>query len=430
MIAFLTIVYTLVVVLLFKLKILRPRPFPIACVVVAGILLMGGVVVAWFLCAPMSGHLVTTQYVVQIVPYVKGHVLKIHAQANQPVRKGDLLLEINPVPFQYTVNQTEAQLEVARQSVEQAQAGLEAARANVLKSKAGVTQTQGALAQARASLAGARAALVKTKAQDALAVTEQKIARTAGKMDPGAISDLTLAKTQQNRQATDAAVNQADAGVQQALAAVDEARAGLAGAKAALQQTEAAERQAALAVQVARSNVKVVEAQRDTARFNLAQCRVLAPADGYLVNWQVQEGTMMVTAPAGAAGTFVCTAETAVVASFPQNHLMNVQRGDEVEVILAPYPGQLFKGKVDAVIPATGEGQFAPSGTIPQASKVGSEGKLAVKVLLTDEAAPANLPLGAAGEVAIYTDRGKPVHIISKVALRMKKWLLYVVPSK
>jgi hypothetical protein len=31
--------------------------------------------------------------------------------------------------------------------------------------------------------------------------------------------------------------------------------------------------------------------------------------------------------------------------------------------------------------------------------------------------------------VAIYTNYGKPVHIISKVALRMKKWLLYVLPS-
>ena len=35
----------------------------------------------------------------------------------------------------------------------------------------------------------------------------------------------------------------------------------------------------------------------------------------------------------------------------------------------------------------------------------------------------------ASGVVAIYTDRGKPVHIISKVGIRMKKWLLYVVPT-
>jgi hypothetical protein len=37
--------------------------------------------------------------------------------------------------------------------------------------------------------------------------------------------------------------------------------------------------------------------------------------------------------------------------------------------------------------------------------------------------------MGSGGTAAIYTDTGKPVHIISKVALRMKKWLLYVLPS-
>jgi multidrug resistance efflux pump len=120
MIAVLTVLYTGVVVVLFKLKILRPRPVPIAWVAVAGVLLIGGVVVAWHLCSPLSSRVVTTQYVVPLVSYVKGHVLKVHAQANQPVKKGDLLLEINPEPFQYTVDQAEAQLAAARDSVKQA----------------------------------------------------------------------------------------------------------------------------------------------------------------------------------------------------------------------------------------------------------------------------------------------------------------------
>ena len=127
MIAFLVVVYTSVVVVLFKFKLLKPRPYPIACTVVAGVLLIGGVFVAWMLCAPLSPNVVTTQYVIQLVPYVKGQVLKVHAQANQPVKKGDLLLEINPAPYQYTVNQAQAQLNVANANVEQAKAGLQAA---------------------------------------------------------------------------------------------------------------------------------------------------------------------------------------------------------------------------------------------------------------------------------------------------------------
>jgi len=39
------------------------------------------------------------------------------------------------------------------------------------------------------------------------------------------------------------------------------------------------------------------------------------------------------------------------------------------------------------------------------------------------------LSLGSGGSAVIYTNKGKATHVISKVAIRMKKWLLYVMPS-
>jgi hypothetical protein len=121
---------------------------------------------------------------------------------------------------------------------------------------------------------------------------------------------------------------------------LQQAEAGLAVARSSQQQSEAAERQATFALQAATSNVPAVQAQLDDARFNLAQCQMTAPADGYVVNWVVQEGTMLVPMPFAAAGTFICTSETFVVASFPQNYLVNVEPGNEVEVVLDPYPGR------------------------------------------------------------------------------------------
>jgi multidrug resistance efflux pump len=428
-IAILVILYTGVVLVLFKLKLVKPRPFPIAWVVVAGVLLIGGVVVAWTLGAPLSSRVVTTQYVIQLVPYVKGQVLKVHAPALQPVKKGDLLLEINPQPYQYKVNQLQAKRQEARDKVKQSEAGLEAAQANVVTKKAGVKQAQAAIAQATAAVTSARAGVDKAKAQDDLARTEEKIALNLKKMDPGAISELKVAKARQNRKATDAALKQAEAGVGEALAAQQQADFGLAGARSALQQAEADQRQAEFTLQMARSNVTVVQEQLNEADFNLTQCKMLAPTDGFVVNWQVQDGTMLVPMPMAAAGTFVSTADTYIVASFPQNSLLNVQPGDDVELILDPYPGRLFTGKVEEVIPATGEGQFAPSGQIPEASKVGSQGLFAVKIRLTGNEPAPHLPLGAGGTVAVYTREIKPVHVISKVVIRMKRWLSYVIPS-
>jgi membrane fusion protein, multidrug efflux system len=52
---------------------------------------------------------------------------------------------------------------------------------------------------------------------------------------------------------------------------------------------------------IAESNVPAIAAQLDP-RFNLAQCKMTAPSDRYVVNWQVQEGTMLIPMPSAAAG--------------------------------------------------------------------------------------------------------------------------------
>src|SRR5262245_8541163 len=164
MVTMMLMLYGALALLLFRFKIIKVRPFPIAIVAMGGILFVGAVVIAWMQCAPMSPKMVTVQYVVQLVPYVKGQVVKIHAKANQPVRKGDLLLEINPAPSQDTFNSAKAQLEEARAGVGQAKAKLAEAKANIAKSQANVNQAVAAVAQARAADTSAQAAVTKAKA--------------------------------------------------------------------------------------------------------------------------------------------------------------------------------------------------------------------------------------------------------------------------
>ena len=425
MIALLIILYTALVLVLFKVLHLKPSPRLIATLIVVGILMIGGVVVAWMQSAPISEKLVTNQYVVQLVPYVKGQVKEVYAQANEPLKEGSLLLQIDPAPYQYDVDQLEAQLGVSKANVLQVQAAAKAADENVKKARDQVIEAQAAVEQARASVANAEAALTKAKAADVLAKTTERIEVGLQRADSGAIAKLRVDEAIQRRQEADAAVEESDAGTKEAYAGEQHSMSVLAAARAASNEAEAAAQGAADAVIVAQTSVPVVEAQLDNARFNLAQCKITAPSDGYLVNWQVQVGTMLV--PTAAAGTFVDTSSTEVLALFPQNYLTNVRRGDDVELVFDRYPGRLFAGKVDAVIPAAGGGQLAPSGNIPTA--VQSTGAAAVKIVLNDPAVARKLPIGLGGTAAIYTGVGKPTHIISKVTMRMKKWLLYVVPS-
>jgi membrane fusion protein (multidrug efflux system) len=387
MIALLIIIYASIILALFKIFHLKPTAYLIVSMLVVGVLMVGGIVVFWIQSAPMTDKMVTSQYVVQLVPYVKGQVKAVHAQALQPMKKGDLLLEIDSEPYQYTVNQVEAQLAAAKANVKQAEA---------------------AVVTANAAVPNAQANLVKTKAADELAKTQEQIALNIQRADKAAISVLNVAKATQEREQADAAVQQAEAAVVQA---------------------QSSALQAAAAVQVAMSNVPAVEAQLQDALFNLAQCKMTAPDDGYVVNWQVQVGTMLVSLRMAPAGTFVVTSDTAVAAVFPQNWLSNVRPGDDVEFVLNPYPGRMFFGKVDYVISATGGGQFTTTGTIPNAAQIGSDGLNAVRINFSDQAVAQKVSIGSGGSAAIYTQKGKVTHVISKIAIRIKKWLLYVVPS-
>ena len=62
---------------------------------------------------------------------------------------------------------------------------------------------------------------------------------------------------------------------------------------------------------------------------------------------------------------------------------------------------------------------------------IGSPGFSAVKIRLDDKEQAAALALGTPATVAIYTDWGKPFAMISKVAVRMQKWLYFLpLPAK
>src|SRR4029079_11136692 len=57
----------------------------------------------------------------------------------------------------------------------------------------------------------------------------------------------------------------------------------------------------------------------------------------------------VVPSPISAAGTFIDTSDTFVVASFPAQDLIYVQPGQEVELAFTSRPGQTIRGKVETI---------------------------------------------------------------------------------
>ena len=103
-----------------------------------------------------------------------------------------------------------------------------------------------------------------------------------------------------------------------------------------------------------------------------------------------------------------------------------IQAGDGAEVVFARVPGRVFAGKVKLVMEATGTAQLAPSGELPILTGAPSGGRYPIRIVLNDPGTDALIPQGAGGTVAVYTRSGKPVHIITKVVMRMQAWLGYL----
>jgi RND family efflux transporter MFP subunit len=175
------------------------------------------------------------------------------------------------------------------------------------------------------------------------------------------------------------------------------------------------------------SDVRQLKAQLDQARWDLSQTTVYAPADGTPINVQLRPGSFVVGAPFVQAMAFVEDAYQ-VVALFHQNELTQVEPGNEVEIVLPTYPGEIIKATVDSIVWAQGQGQLPLTGTVPQTGPAPlPPGRFAVKLTIAERDRQRFLAAGALGNAAIYTNRLAAIHIIRKVILRVGSYTNYLI---
>lgn len=171
------------------------------------------------------------------------------------------------------------------------------------------------------------------------------------------------------------------------------------------------------------ASIEALSAQLINAQWQLEQTEVHAPNDGYVVNMQVRPGYRVTTVPLRPAMTFVLTELNEVLASLSQSSARRVKPGDAVEVVFPARPGEVFGGKVRAIIHASGEAQIQQTGDIPVFSGTPIKGRRPVRVVLDDPSVLLEVGQGGQSFVAFYTDAGKPFQIITRVMVRMQAWL-------
>ncbi len=117
----LLIIYSVIVWLIFfKFKLLPWNITSQVIVVTIPIIALTIVILFMNICAPSSSDVRAQNYVIPIVPRVTGQVTEVPIEPNRPIKKGDLLFKIDPVPFEAAEKAAEATLRGAQDQLNNA----------------------------------------------------------------------------------------------------------------------------------------------------------------------------------------------------------------------------------------------------------------------------------------------------------------------
>ncbi len=341
---------------------------------------LGGIIgIALLLLIMNYNHPFTTNAriyfaVTPVLPAVRGRVIEVPVETNKPLKQGDVLFRIDPKPYEYVVSQKKASLAEAEQNVKQ------------LKS----------------SLDQATAAAERANAQFSLA--QQNYDRQFELFQKQIIAQATLDTFARN---------------------LDTARQSLVGARA---EEERARLAYTANVDGVNTAVARLTAELADAQYDLDQTIVRAPSEGFVTQVALRPGVYVVPAPLRPAMIFVNTnkKDQELGAAFQQNSLQRVKAGDEAEVAFDAVPGRVFKGKVRNVLDAIAAGQIQATGTLVDFGARTEGGRALAVIDITDDMSDYQIPLGAAGQAAIYTEHWHHVSLLRKILLRMRSWENYV----
>jgi membrane fusion protein, multidrug efflux system len=305
-----------------------------------------------------------------IAPKVSGYLREVLAGDNEHVKAGQVLARIDERDFRVALDQARADVAAAQATISSKQAQLEVQQSVIAAAKATV----------EVDIANKTFAGQENKRYTDLAATgygSQQNAQAAQSRNAGA----------------DAAILRDQANLVSALKQVDLLKAEIVQAEAAAARASALQAQAEL---------------------NLGYTTIVAPIDGIVGNrtlrigQYVQAGTQLMSL-VPASGAYV-------IANYKETQLTHVHEGQQVDVSVDMFPGQLVHGHVDSLAPASGQ-EFA---LLPPDNATGNFTKIVQRIpvkIVLEGGAPIELRPGMSVvphiSTKLHNDDSRPSKIAS-----------------
>jgi membrane fusion protein (multidrug efflux system) len=317
---------------------------------------------------------------------VAGIVRTVSVTDYQQVHNGDLLVELQDDDYQAQVDQANAAVAAARAGIEENLRQRQLEDARIDKALAGIDQATAQIAAAEAGKEAVQAELTRArserKRQEGL---YQSHSATQQSLEAAVAAEGNLSAQFASR---DADLNQARTMLRSSeLAAEAERRS-----KAVLESEE---------MQV-QADLRAKQANLAVASVNIGYTKIYAPGDGTVGERQVLPGQLV--SPGTQVISFVARTKW-VLANFRETQLTNVKVGDPAELRIDQYPGQIIRGTVVEIAPASGS-QFA---LLPPDNATGNFTKIVqripVKIALADSTFATKLRPGISVIATVRTRR-------------------------
>jgi len=267
--------------------------------IVFATLLVAGAITIFFYLSYKATHISTDDAFVDgraytIAPKISGTIKAVHIVDNQMVRKGDLLLEIDPADYDAKMKEAASSADSEEAKVLEYQAKVKAARAHLELQEANLRQA------------------------------ELDIRRAETLFGKDAISKERFEKTQTSYDVTRAELN---------------------AAREQLRQSESS---------IAAQSAVVLEkkAKLQSAKLNLGYTNIFAPADGFVTKRSAEKGNQV--QPGQPLLAVVALDDIWVTANYKETQLKKIRPGQKVEIKVDTFSGVTFAGKVDSVMAGTG----------------------------------------------------------------------------
>lgn len=267
---------------------------------------------------------------------VSGTVTTIHVKDNQPVKKGDLLVELDPTDYRVAAEKAEAAVGVALNETSGDSSQVAAARAAVQSAKA--RQEQSSLDLRRGEALYSREVIPKEQ----------------------------LDRLQTNQRVASAQLLEAEQQLKKA-----EAIAGITNGPSG------------------KARVREKQAELAESRLKIGYTRIIAPVDGYVTRKGIETGATI--QPGQALMAVVSPHGSWVTANYKESQLTHIRPGQKVSFKVDAYPGKTFNGTVESIMAGTG----AAFSLLPPENASGNYVKVVqripVKIMIDQTSDPAHL---------------------------------------